>query len=86
MQEQREIDAGSSSCSKILRYAINFGSSIRASASELVDLTAYVRRPYNDAEIHVHEAGQLAEFGNVSPQKIHPMHHSKDTADFTFAR
>ena len=29
------------------------------------------------------QAGELAEFGNVSSQEINPMHHSKDPADFS---
>ena len=37
-------------------------------------------------ELVLHETGELAEFGNVSPQEIHTMHHSKDPANFPFPR
>src|SRR4029434_10790279 len=34
----------------------------------------------------LHQTGELAEFGDVSPQEINPMHHSKDPANFPFPR
>ena len=36
-------------------------------------------------ELVLHETGQLAELGNVAPEKIHPMHHAQDAPDIAFA-
>ena len=34
----------------------------------------------------LHQAGQLAEFGNVAAEKIHLMHHSQDASHSAFLR
>ena len=34
----------------------------------------------------LHQAGELAEFRNVTPKKIYPMHHPQDAAYLAFAR
>src|SRR6266566_2327161 len=35
-------------------------------------------------KLMLHQTRQLAEFGNVSPQKIDSVHHAKDACRFTF--
>ncbi len=37
-------------------------------------------------KLMLHEAGELAEFGNVSSQEIDPMHHSENATHFPFSR
>src|ERR1700730_9422044 len=37
-------------------------------------------------EFVLHQTGELAEFRNVSPEKIHPVHYAQNLADLTLAR
>ena len=37
-------------------------------------------------KLMLHQAGELAEFGNVAAEKIRPMHHSQDASHFPFLR
>src|SRR5882724_7952584 len=58
----------------------------RCQSVELVDTyqCVFVRR-VTMQKLVLHQTGELTEFGNISPQEINPMHHSKDPADSPFS-
>src|SRR5437764_4050456 len=86
VQQQREIEN-----QRVVKSLENFtiGSQLRIvrlrQRIELID--AYQRMLVGCVSMQkfmLHQTGQLAEFGNVTTEKIDPMHHSQDASYFPF--